>query len=131
MSKGFFVPLRGLPKDLRDMLVKKYTHINYGIPYYQVDVNAIKLEFLESIDLTDGPGAIHISKDYTDWELKQLVSEIWTEIDDSGKMGFKKINERNEMLDTYVYARAVASILGIDRYTDADWDERLETLKSN
>jgi phage terminase large subunit GpA-like protein len=74
---------------------------------------------------------IHISKDYSSWELKQFVSEIWTEIDDNGKMGFKKINERNEMLDTYVYARAVASILGIDRYTDDDWNDRIETLKSN
>ena len=60
MSKGFFVPLRGLAKDLRDMLVKKCAHINYGVYYYQVDVNAIKSEFLETIDLTDGPGAIHI-----------------------------------------------------------------------
>jgi phage terminase large subunit GpA-like protein len=128
MSKGFFVPLRGQSKDLRDVLVKKYAHVNYGVYYYQVDVNAIKGEFLETVDLTEGPGALHISKDYSDWELKQFVSEIWTEIDDNGKMGFKKIQERNEMLDTYVYARAVAAILGIDRYTDADWDERIDSL---
>jgi phage terminase large subunit GpA-like protein len=130
MSKGFFIPLRGQATDLRDMLVKKRGHINYGIYYYQVDVNAIKSEFLDLIDLMDGPGTIHISKDYTDWELKQFVSEIWAEIDDNGKMGFKKINERNEMLDTYVYARAVASILGIDRYTGADWDDRIEAIEN-
>lgn len=131
MSKGFFIPLRGQSNDLRDMLVKKRGHINYGIYYYQVDVNAIKGEFLETIDLAEGPGTIHISKDYTKWELKQFVSEVWTEIDDNGKMGFKKINERNEMLDTYVYARAVASILGIDRYTEADWDERVDALEAD
>jgi phage terminase large subunit GpA-like protein len=129
MSKGFFIPLRGQSNDLRDMIVKKRAHVNYGINYWQVDVNAIKSEFLETVDLPEGPGALHISKDYTKWELKQFVSEIWTEIDDNGKMGFKKINERNEMLDTYVYARAVASILGIDRYTEADWDERIDAIE--
>jgi phage terminase large subunit GpA-like protein len=129
MSKGFFIPLRGQPKDLRDMLIKKRAHINYGINYWEVDVNAIKSEFLDTIDLTDGPGAIHVSRDYTNWELKQFVSEVWTEINDSGKTGFKKIYERNEMPDTYVYARAVASILEIDRYTSDDWARRIEDIE--
>jgi phage terminase large subunit GpA-like protein len=131
MSKGFFVPLRGQAKDLRDMLVKRRAHVNYGIYYYQVDVNAIKSEFLDSIDIEEGAGMIHISNDYSDWELRQFVSEIWTELDDSGKMGFKKIYERNEMLDTFIYARAVASILGIDRYTSADWEERIADVEAD
>jgi phage terminase large subunit GpA-like protein len=38
-------------------------------------------------------------------------------------MYYKKIYERNETLDTYIYARAALSITGADRWDDSDWDD--------
>jgi phage terminase large subunit GpA-like protein len=37
------------------------------------------------------------------------------------KLEWQKLRERNEALDCRVYARAVAWILGADRWSDAKW----------
>lgn len=42
------------------------------------------------------------------------------------KVTWEKVSERNEALDCRVYARAAASIMGIDRFNDSQW-ERLRT----
>lgn len=39
-----------------------------------------------------------------------------------------KIRERNEALDCRVYARFAAAVVGIDRWTDEEWDEREAAL---
>jgi phage terminase large subunit GpA-like protein len=129
MSGRFFIPVRGYNNELRDMLTRKRTHPTFGIDYYPVDVDTIKSDILDNIDKESGPGAIHFPQAYTDDEFRQFLSEIWGEVDDTGRMGFVKINERNEMLDTYVYARAVASILQIDRFTTAMWNDHIENLE--
>jgi phage terminase large subunit GpA-like protein len=116
-----FVPIRGSTGELK-MLFKKLKHIAYGIEYYEVDVNAIKDEIIENIDIKAGSFAMHFSNEYEDEFFRQFLSEVWTELDD-GKMGYKKIHTRNETLDTWVYARAAATILGIDRMGESDWDE--------
>jgi phage terminase large subunit GpA-like protein len=50
------------------------------------------------------------------------VSEAYVETDE-GKAMYKKIYERNETLDTFVYARAVMCIAGADRWDEGQWDE--------
>jgi phage terminase large subunit GpA-like protein len=70
------------------------------------------------------PGTIHLP-DWADGEwLKQLTAEQLVTV--RTKRGFarlewQKLRERNEALDTRVYARAAAWILGADRWPEARW----------
>ena len=69
-------------------------------------------------------GTIHLP-DWADSEwLKQLTAEQLVTV--RTKRGFtrlewQKLRERNEALDTRVYARAAAWILGADRWPEARW----------
>jgi phage terminase large subunit GpA-like protein len=70
------------------------------------------------------PGTIHLP-DWADGEwLKQLTAEQLVTV--KGKRGFarlewQKLRERNEALDSRVYARAAAWIAGADRWPEARW----------
>ena len=81
-----------------------------------------------ALGVLDAPGTIHLP-DWIDSEwLKQLVAEQLVTI--RNKRGYshqewQKLRERNEALDTRVYARAAAWILGADRWDEATW-RRLE-----
>ena len=72
------------------------------------------------------PGTIHLPN-WTDGEwLKQLTAEQLVTV--KTKRGFQrlewqKLRERNEALDTRVYARAAAWIAGADRWSEAHWQE--------
>ena len=72
------------------------------------------------------PGTIHLPN-WTDGEwLKQLTAEQLVTV--KTKRGFQrlewqKLRERNEALDTRVYARAAAWIAGADRWSEARWQE--------
>ncbi|MET4129957.1 phage terminase large subunit family protein [Roseovarius sp. MBR-6] len=76
----------------------------------------------------DAPGTVHLP-DWIDTEwLKQLVAEQLVTV--RNKRGYahpewQKMRERNEALDTRVYARAAAWIMGADRWDEATW-RRLE-----
>jgi phage terminase large subunit GpA-like protein len=117
-----FVPVRGVDdkKDPAQFITQKKVH-RLDTYYYVVDVNAIKDEIFNNIDLREGSRAVHFSKDYPDEFFKQFLSEMYMETDD-GRAVYKKIYERNETLDTFVYARAIMSIIGADRWDDAQWD---------
>ncbi|MCU9849288.1 phage terminase large subunit family protein [Defluviimonas sp. WL0024] len=75
------------------------------------------------------PGTIHLPE-WADGEwLKQLTAEQLVTV--RTKRGFarlewQKLRERNEALDTRVYARAAAWILGADRWPETRWAD-LET----
>lgn len=74
------------------------------------------------------PGYCHFPK-YGEEYFKQLTAERLVTTKD--RRGFphrewRKLRERNEALDCRVYARAAASCIGIDRFTDPVW-EKLET----
>jgi phage terminase large subunit GpA-like protein len=72
------------------------------------------------------PGSIHLPG-WADAEwLKQLVAEQLVTV--RNKRGFarlewQKLRERNEALDTRVYARAAAWITGADRWSEAQWQD--------
>lgn len=78
--------------------------------------------------MVDAPGTVHLP-DWIDTEwLKQLVAEQLVTV--RNKRGYthqewQKMRERNEALDTRVYARAAAWIMGADRWDEATW-RRLE-----
>jgi phage terminase large subunit GpA-like protein len=120
---SMFIPVRGVDgaKNPAQFITQKKIH-RLDSYYYIVDVDAIKDEIFNNIDLKEGSGAVHFSSAYPDEFFKQFVSEAYTETDE-GKAAYKKIYERNETLDTFVYARAVMSIAGADRWDGGQWDE--------
>ncbi len=69
-------------------------------------------------------GTIHLP-DWADSEwLKQLVAEQLVTIRDRrgyARQEWQKLRERNEALDTRIYARAAAWILGADRFDERMW----------
>ncbi|MDR2444998.1 MAG: phage terminase large subunit family protein [Spirochaetaceae bacterium] len=117
-----FVPVRGVDgqKNAAHFITQKKIH-RLDTYYYVVDVDAVKDEIFNGIDLKEGGRAVHFPSLYPDEFFKQFLSEVYAE-DDTGKMAYKKIYERNEALDTFVYARAVASIIGADRWNEDQWD---------
>ena len=93
----------------------------------------LRLERLSDEERANGmpnpPGTVHLP-DWADSEwLKQLVAEqLVTTRNKRGyaRQEWQKIRERNEALDTRVYARAAAWILGTDRFDARMW-RQLET----
>lgn len=110
------------------------TKMRRGLRVFPVGVNMIKSELYGWLRL-DSPdegapephGFCHFPQ-YDEEYFKQLTAE---ELVVKFVKGFKrhewqKIRERNEALDARVYARAAATIVGIDRFKDEHW-ARLET----
>jgi phage terminase large subunit GpA-like protein len=69
--------------------------------------------------------------------LKQLTAEQLVTVKTRRgftKLEWQKLRERNEALDTRVYARAAAWILGADRWSEARWadlEAQLEVAKQD
>lgn len=74
-------------------------------------------------------GYIHIPAGTTDEWLKQLTAEQLIAVENRRthfkKLEWQQLRDRNEGLDCRVYARAAAWRMGVDRWTDADW-QRLD-----
>jgi phage terminase large subunit GpA-like protein len=77
-----------------------------------------------TLGVADPAGTIHLP-DWADSEwLKQLVGEQLVTIRNNrgfARQEWQKLRERNEALDTRVYARAAAWILGADRFDERMW----------
>lgn len=78
-------------------------------------------------------GFIHIPLGTTDEWLKQLTAEQLIAVENKRtkfkKLEWQQLRERNEALDCRVYARAAAWRMGVDRWTEANWqtfDEQYE-----
>ncbi|XHC01150.1 phage terminase large subunit family protein [Seohaeicola saemankumensis] len=88
----------------------------------------LRIERLADEDIALGvaapAGTIHLP-DWADSEwLKQLVAEQLVTIRNKrgyARQEWQKMRERNEALDTRVYARAAAWILGADRFDERMW----------
>ena len=72
------------------------------------------------------PGTIHLP-DWVESEwLKQFVAEQLVTVKTRrgfARLEWQKLRERNEALDTRVYARAAAWIAGLDRWSEERWAE--------
>jgi phage terminase large subunit GpA-like protein len=72
------------------------------------------------------PGTIHLP-DWVESEwLKQFVAEQLVTVKTMrgfARLEWQKLRERNEALDTRVYARAAAWIAGLDRWSEERWVE--------
>ncbi len=92
-----------------------------------LNVNKIKgqlFSFLRSED-KNMAGYMSFPVQYTQEYYKQLTVE--TLIKSKDRHGFyryeyKKVRDRNEVLDCTVYARAASIHLGVDHFTDLQWD---------
>ena len=102
-----------------------------GIKVWPVNGSALKSELygwlrLERPTSESGdafpPGYCHFPE-FSDEFFKQLTAEqlVTRIVKGYRKQEWAKTRERNEALDTRVYARAAASIFGIDRFGEMQW----------
>lgn len=112
-----------------------------GMRVYSVAVGLAKMELYNhlrqaaTLDETTGaliypPGFVHLPKVDAEY-LQQLCAEQL--VTRRNRNGFPvrewhKVRERNEGLDCAVYARAAASILGMDRFEERHWRELERTV---
>lgn len=103
-----------------------------GLKSWPVGVDHAKTELYGRLRL-DAPvegevfpvGFVHFPE-YEPEFFQQLTAE---EIQTRVVRGFTthqwvKTRDRNEALDTFIYARAAANVLGLERFTDAQWTEK-------
>ena len=103
-----------------------------GVKVHTVATGLAKLELFANLRKdppvveegeTFPPGYVHLPK--VDAELcRQLCAEQL--VTSRNKRGYavaswQKLRERNEALDCYVYARAAAAVLGLDRFEERHW----------
>lgn len=77
-------------------------------------------------------GFVHIPRGITSEWVRQLVAEQLVTV--KTRTGFAKtewqqMRERNEALDCRVYARAVAWLMGLDRWDEPRWEQRALALE--
>jgi phage terminase large subunit GpA-like protein len=105
---------------------------------YNVAVSLAKEIIMSNIDKLGGSRAIHFPKNMLvdgiktlvpDQHFKQFLSERYQEIS-PGKYGWEKIFQRNEVLDTFIYARAAAEYRNIQTWTSDVWDSYYYTIKN-
>ena len=98
---------------------------------YHVNTSGVKQLFYSYIGESSGPYSIHvpqkrkygmIEEQLPDEWYQQILSERYQEIR-PGVMGWKKIVERNEMLDLVVGAMAMAISFNIHQFEREWWDE--------
>jgi phage terminase large subunit GpA-like protein len=105
--------------------------IRNGVRLWTVGTSMLKLELYghlqleKPVDGEDYPeGYVFLPAGTSDEDCKQLVSEqlvmVRKKSGPSRRM-WNKTYERNERLDTAIYARAIAIAIGVDRWTEAKW----------
>lgn len=116
---------------MKDAIIKE-ERIRRSIPLktrFEVAVSELKDEIFAKLEYVPGtPGSIYFTKSLSDEFFKGFVSEVYAETA-PGKWGWKKIFERNEPLDIYIYARAAAERLNLSSWTTPVWDNYRKKLK--
>ncbi len=113
--------------------------IRHGIKIWPVNVSMAKSELYGLLGKerpADGDpypaGWVHFAKDLDEEFFKQLTAEqLTTHVNKAGyrKTEWIKIRERNEALDCANYARAAASVVGMDRFGEHNWKEMEAALR--
>jgi len=107
-----------------------------GIKVFSVAGGIAKLEFYnnlrKSADVADDgvttvypAGFVHLPKVDAEFIQQLCAEQLVTRRDRNGFAirEWQKMRERNEALDCYVYARAAASSVGLDRFEERHWRE--------
>ena len=130
--------LVGIPKPA-DVTVRG-RKLKRGLRIWPIDVGVAKEELFGWLNLKqpnhpgrDGypPGWCHFPQ-YGEEFFKMLTAEqiVSRIVRGYRRYLWEKTRERNEALDCRVYARAAASVLGMDRWGEADWRRLQEGLGS-
>lgn len=105
--------------------------VRRGLKSWPVGSSMLKAElygFLRLDKALDGekdpPGYCHFPQ-YGEEFFKQMTGEemVLKRVRGYIRREWQKIRERNEAIDCRVYARAAASLIGIDRYTENNWQK--------
>ncbi|WAP69049.1 phage terminase large subunit family protein [Jiella pelagia] len=112
-----------------DMNWRGQRHSN-GARVYPVGVSLLKDELYGRLKMRREPGAEDYPTgwcffpEYDEEYFKMLTAEekVAKLVKGYRRYQWEKTRDRNEALDCRVYSRAVAAILGADKYADADWD---------
>jgi phage terminase large subunit GpA-like protein len=69
------------------------------------------------------PGYVHLPRVDAEYVMQLCAEQLVTVHERHGyaRREWHKLRERNEALDCYVYARATAAVVGLDRMTEARW----------
>lgn len=122
-----FIAVMGVSKEKTMGIIKeaKISDVRTSLTKrYNVHVSALKELIMNVIDKSNGYGTIHFPKYQMIGESKKeipnnfyqgFLSEVYSEIS-PGKYGWKKIFERNENLDTYIYSVAAAEYFGVNNW---------------
>jgi len=113
--------------------------IHRGVKLWPVNVSMAKSELYGMLGKerpADGEpypaGWVHFAKDLEEEFFKQLTAEqLTTSVNKAGyrKTEWIKTRERNEALDCANYARAAASVIGIDRFSERNWRDLESSLR--
>ena len=101
--------------------------ISRGARLWTVGVGTVKTELFDFLkqDNSESHGFCSFPEDYTEEYFRQLTAEqLVSRVKKNGNVEYEwiKTRERNEALDCRVYARAAASLYGIDRWNESHWD---------
>lgn len=107
-----------------------------GVKVFSVAGGIAKLEFYNNLRksadvLEDGvtirypTGFVHLPRIDAEFIQQLCAEQLITRRDrkDYAIREWQKMRERNEALDCYVYARAAASLAGLDRFEERHWRE--------
>ena len=109
--------------------------IKRGVRLYPINVTKIKTQIFGYLRSEEGQaGFMAFPAGYPEEYYKQLTAETLLKRKDKNgfyRYEYKKIRERNEVLDCNVYARAASVKLGIDYFTDIQWEYLREQVSGN
>ena len=130
--QDMFIATMGVDETKQTELVKE-SRINDSsrlTKRYNVSSGQFKHAIMSNVYLTNGPRAIHFPRYQalstgetvviSNSHYKQFLSERYQE-DKKGNFNWKKITQRNEVLDTWIYARACAEYHGYALKSRYDW----------
>lgn len=103
--------------------------INVNVDYYKTAIYShLGLMQEEQYGRLGPPLFCHFPNNYQEEHFKRLTAErkIFTA---NKKPEWKKVYVRNEQLDCRVYASAAATLFGIERFSDADFDRMSGSVK--
>jgi phage terminase large subunit GpA-like protein len=110
-----------------------------ALKLWNIGVSIIKTEFygwlrMEKPDAGESyPSGYCHFPEYEEEYFKQLTAEhlMVKEVKGRKTFNWEKLRERNEALDTFVYARSASSFLQIDRFRDEHWKQLENVMKQD
>jgi phage terminase large subunit GpA-like protein len=110
-----------------------------ALKLWHIGVSIIKTELygwlrLEKPDAGENyPSGYCHFPEYEEEYFKQLTAEhlLIKEVKGRKTFNWEKLRERNEVLDTFVYARAAAAFLQMDRFREEHWKQLEKVMKKD